>query len=826
MDTERSEFLVRSRLEFTKATEGRPEMNLMQFIMTTGCRSRYYAVAAFDAIDKSKTGRIRFGDYIQFKKLLTFGSIDEKSSFVFSLLDRDGDGWLDEDDIQEGLKASSEENDRALKKDELARLLEVLMRLFVTQPGERIGRERFQQVLQGYPDLLGSFQLGEGFVLSLNTLAKSTKRFAIKAAKRTKRWALNHPIRLVSYIFTFIVITGAFFWLFWKFSGDCSDVNLEFRDPITNVTRHEIQDLAREYFGVYISDEDARYMSFSAEMSDRDSLQCRDARLRKLLSWTLPMAKGSGRAMKVIFTLILFPVSRSLMTRLRDTFLRHLFDFDGAISYHKMLGTVGFVFAWIHSTAHFVHIYRCQNSANFNKWSFAYPFDEQEGVFALTNITGLTPHIDGVPTALIRADSEQPSATEMLKSSVVLTGFFLLSIFSIAALYAFDYPRKLALFTPSVGQDKTQFNWTQKSIERIGRHLNNFNTFWYSHQLFAAFYVLLVFHPMPQNPREEANAATDAWVWILIPVLVYLMDRIHRALRWARQTPLTEITTLPGRVLALKTEKPEDFEYKAGQYVMIKCNRVSRFEWHPFTLTSAPQDPFLSVHIRAIGDWTNAMYNTLKDCTTARQREHNEERGDVADVNSPCPKTLLIAGPYGAPSQAYQDYRVVMCIGAGIGVTPFASILSNVLHCIRSSENQKMQKVYFHWVVRSRSEASWFASLLDEIANHDIRKILELTIHITNMKSASDLRLMLLRLAEFESIHLSGVSRTVSSSIVRFGRPNWNQILSRQRNAHPNASKIGVFYCGPNALKRTLKTHCEKINQSSGLKFVFNKEVF
>jgi hypothetical protein len=28
---------------------------------------------------------------------------------------------------------------------------------------------------------------------------------------------------------------------------------------------------------------------------------------------------------------------------------------------------------------------------------------------------------------------------------------------------------------------------------------------------------------------------------------------------------------------------------------------------HPFSITSAPGDPFLSVHIRASGDWTTAM---------------------------------------------------------------------------------------------------------------------------------------------------------------------------------------------------------------------------
>ena len=36
-------------------------------------------------------------------------------------------------------------------------------------------------------------------------------------------------------------------------------------------------------------------------------------------------------------------------------------------------------------------------------------------------------------------------------------------------------------------------------------------------------------------------------------------------------------------------------------------------EWHPYTLTSAPDDPFLSVHIQVCGDWTSAVYDYLSE---------------------------------------------------------------------------------------------------------------------------------------------------------------------------------------------------------------------
>ena len=41
-----------------------------------------------------------------------------------------------------------------------------------------------------------------------------------------------------------------------------------------------------------------------------------------------------------------------------------------------------------------------------------------------------------------------------------------------------------------------------------------------------------------------------------------------------------------------------------GQYVFINVPELAKFQWHPFTLTSAPGDDYLSVHVRAAGDWT------------------------------------------------------------------------------------------------------------------------------------------------------------------------------------------------------------------------------
>lgn len=40
---------------------------------------------------------------------------------------------------------------------------------------------------------------------------------------------------------------------------------------------------------------------------------------------------------------------------------------------------------------------------------------------------------------------------------------------------------------------------------------------------------------------------------------------------------------------------------------------------------------------------------------------------------------VFVDGPFGAPAQDHDDYNVMILVGAGIGVTPFASVLNDIL---------------------------------------------------------------------------------------------------------------------------------------------------
>ncbi|EIE24577.1 hypothetical protein COCSUDRAFT_40936 [Coccomyxa subellipsoidea C-169] len=144
--------------------------------------------------------------------------------------------------------------------------------------------------------------------------------------------------------------------------------------------------------------------------------------------------------------------------------------------------------------------------------------------------------------------------------------------------------------------------------------LNNFTAFYVSHQIFFLVFVLLfMLHPVPKyshvRGKRQFLPIPYSWMWIAWPFALYIGERIYGLFRgrsWDTQVMGASILD-PG-VLTLELSKPPGFSYIPGQYVLIQCGDISKYEWHPFTLTSAPDDNFLQLHIGNAGDWTGALH--------------------------------------------------------------------------------------------------------------------------------------------------------------------------------------------------------------------------
>jgi NADPH oxidase 2 len=144
--------------------------------------------------------------------------------------------------------------------------------------------------------------------------------------------------------------------------------------------------------------------------------------------------------------------------------------------------------------------------------------------------------------------------------------------------------------------------------------------------------------------------------------------------------------------------KKEKTPTRAGQYIFLSCPEVSYFQWHPFTLTSAPEEDFISVHIRVAGDWTTAFSKAL-GCNFDKKAkgDKGESKGTAVapPTNRPLPR-VMVDGPFGSASEDFLNYEAVLLVGGGIGVTPFASILKHIwyrMNNLSSGKPTRLSKV-------------------------------------------------------------------------------------------------------------------------------------
>ncbi|CAG4972387.1 unnamed protein product [Colias eurytheme] len=203
------------------------------------------------------------------------------------------------------------------------------------------------------------------------------------------------------------------------------------------------------------------------------------------------------------------------------------------------------------------------------------------------------------------------------------------------------------------------------------------------------------------------------------------------------------------------------------------------------------------------------------------------------------PLEIYLDGPYGAASSNIMRAQHAVLIAAGIGVTPFASLLQSVLlrharakaACPRcghtwpdpARHGMSLKKVDFFWINREQRSFEWFVSLLSQLeidqASAGGERFLEMHMYITSALQRADMRALGLQLA-LDLLHEKGKRDLITGLKTRTnaGRPNWDKVFQRLASQH--CGKVSVFYCGPPLLARVLRAKCDQFG------FHFRKEVF
>ncbi|KAJ3090669.1 hypothetical protein HK102_003004 [Quaeritorhiza haematococci] len=471
------------------------------------------------------------------------------------------------------------------------------------------------------------------------------------------------------------------------------------------------------------------------------------------LTYSVWSSRGAGLVLAYDCSILLLPVCRNFIRILRATSLNRIIPFDYNIYFHKCTAYSLLFFSLVHTNAHYKNFF-------------------------------------SAPPAVQQFDSHRGITTHIIHYETVggRTGHLLLFIM-------------LLMYTSA----------------KIEVRRAKFELFWYTHHLYFPFYILVFFHgygcfvqKIPVTTPKTCKPY-NTWMWSMGPFFLYFCERVYREIRGSQYTQLSKVVFHPGNTLELQFEKPS-FKYKPGQYLFINIPEVSPLQWHPFTISSTPEEGFVSIHIRIVGDWTRDVAKLMGCFSQGIDKSNNK--------NLP---TLRVDGPYGAPAEDLYTYKVACLIGAGIGVTPAASLLKSIWYRYYRKAPMELQKVYFFWVNRDKEAFEWFQSLLATLEESVPRSFLEIHIYLTGKMGVDDIQNIVLNDQE------AADPLTELNSRCHYGRPIWDRVFAGIKAAmDPNGTdglRCGVFYCGPTPLAHTIRASC--IRMSAGnVNFELRKEHF
>ncbi|KAJ3669155.1 hypothetical protein LUZ60_011105 [Juncus effusus] len=683
---------------------------------------------------------------------MTDQNFDSRLRIFFDMCDKNGDGKLTEDEVKEVIILSASANKLAKLKDHAATYAALIM--------EELD-----------PDDLGYIEIWQ-----LETLLRGmvTAQGSEKTIKRTNSLARTM-------------------------------IPKRYRSPVSRFLTRTFDFILENWKRIYLL---SLWLTLNFCLFGWKFEQYRKRAAFEVMGYCVCVAKGAAEVLKLNMALILIPVCRNTLTRLRSTGLSKVIPFDDNINFHKVIAVTIAIATFIHTISHvtcdFPRLITC-------------PHDK------FISLLGSNFH------------NKQPTYPSLLASAPGVTGILMIIIM------AFSFTLATHKFRRSVVKLRPPLH-----------HLAGFNAFWYAHHLLVLVYVLLVVHGYFIFLTKQWYKKTT-WMYLAIPVLFYACERLIRKFRENNyRVSIIKAAIYPGNVLSLYMKKPPSFKYKSGMYLFVKCPDVSPFEWHPFSITSAPGDDYLSVHIRTLGDWTTELRNLFgkacvaqvksKKATLTRLETTVVADNDIDQMRFP---KVLIDGPYGAPAQNYKKYDILLLIGLGIGATPFISILKDLLNNIKSNKeaqgmhNQNNQgeinniiknngpdRAYFYWVTREQGSFEWFKGVMNDVAESDQDNVIEMHNYLTSVYEEGDARSALIAMVQSLQHAKNGVD-IVSGSRIRthFARPNWRKVFTDLSNAHKN-SRIGVFYCGSETLTKPLRELSKEFSHTTTTRFHFHKENF
>uniref|UniRef100_A0A3P8ZIG0 NAD(P)H oxidase (H2O2-forming) n=1 Tax=Esox lucius TaxID=8010 RepID=A0A3P8ZIG0_ESOLU len=727
------------------------ELTATEFADALGLKpDSLFVDSMFTLADKDGNGYLSFQEFLNVIVIFMKGSPEEKSKLMFSMHDIDGDGFLSKEDFSRLLRSFMEISSSLLSKSQVEEAISAMLQAAGFDDKDNITWEDFHVLLQDHEKELTFAKLnikGDGAITMWASLGG--RLFIPRSRSEGDTWSS---------------VPGIEGQELRRRTGKGLGVQspkVYVKPRKEHYNRNPIQQKI-QHFKRFVENYRRHIVCFiivygitagvALERCYREFCSADSTGLPATSVVGVLVSRGSAAAISFLYPYMLLTVCRNLITLGRETFLNRYIPFDAAIDFHRFMAMSAVLLSVVHSLGHVVNVY----------------------VFSVCDLSILACLF---PNVLSNNGSEMPMKWSWWFFQTVpgMTGVLLLLVLSFMHVFASRYFRRIS-----------------------------FRGFWLSHYLYVLLYVLTVIHgsfQLLQAPRF--------YIYLIPPALLFLLDKLISLNRKKVEIPVVKATLLPSGVTFLEFKRPQGFVYRSGQWVRVACLALGTDEYHPFTLTSAPHQETLSLHIRAVGPWTSQ----LREAYDPEQQET-------------FPK-LYLDGPFGEGHQDWTNFEVSVLVGGGIGVTPFASILKDLV--FKSSIKCKIQckKVYFIWVTRTQRQFEWVSEIIREVEDQDTLDLVSVHIYITQLPEKFDLRTTMLYVCErhFQKVWNRSLF-TGLRSVTHFGRPPFVSFFNSLQEVHPEVDKIGVFSCGPPGLTKNVEKACQQMNKRDQTNFQHHYENF
>jgi NADPH oxidase 5 len=298
---------------FTHLAGDEQRIGVAKFQQVLGLQSEYLARRIFSLFDSDRNGWIDKHELLDRVRALVFGSNGQKLRFVFDLHDHDEDGLISHQELDRMIRLSLAEDGIAVHEHDVVRLVNALFsRADVNRDGH-ITFEELEAVVMQHPGVIEQLVRSEARWIAPNEelLARLDSLQGEKPPGLLAALA-DHRAEVVL-LSIYCVANAALF----------TEAVVRYRDPYAN----ELVQIAR----------------------------------------------GCGACLNFNGALILIPMMRRFLTRIRNTHFGRVLPLDENVAFHRIVGHTMFGFGVLHSAAHLTNYAVASGRPFFDQLLFTKP---------------------------------------------------------------------------------------------------------------------------------------------------------------------------------------------------------------------------------------------------------------------------------------------------------------------------------------------------------------------------------------------------------------------------------------------------------------------